>query len=230
MKVMLFGDSHLAALKRGMSQVNLPGGMDVQFWGTPGNRFRNISWAGNKIVPNDEKTADAFARFNAHGVRDLDPLLYDIVGFVGARIRPGAVIPDLLNHMANPKRHLTKDYMRLVLREHYLKHTTYQMAQAIAKLGKPRVLMNMIPFRTDGKERTSRAYKVARTATRDDIALLWQLTSEILAEDKITYVPQPVETVVNGYYTDAKYGLETDDSVHMNPDYGALMINQILEL
>lgn len=226
-KVILFGDSHLAALKSGLPQVKVPKDIGLSFWGTPGNRFRRISWSEGAILPDDDKTAEAFARFSEEGLTRLDPAEFDAVVFVGVRIRPGVVVPDLLNHLAHPARHLTRDYMRLVLAEHYLKHTTYQIAREMAAAGKTRVLMAMVSLETHGKAPQPRAYKVARGAAADDLGLIWQLTAEILAEDGITYVPQPLETVVEGYYTDARFGVEGEDAVHKNADYGALMLKEI---
>lgn len=229
MKIMLFGDSHLAAVRSGLPLVDIPDGVDLQFWGTAGHRFRNISWVDGKIVPDDEKAANAFAKFNAEGARELDPSKYDAVAFIGARIRPGAVVPDLLNHIAHPDRYLTRDYIQLVLAEHVLKHSTYQLARSMAATGKTRVLMNLISFDTSGKAPTPRRYSFARRASQNDLALLEDLTREILAQDKISYVPQPLETVVDGYYTDAKFGLDNDDAVHKNAEYGAVLLREILK-
>lgn len=229
MKVMLFGDSHLAAVRSGLSLVDIPQGLDLEFWGTAGNRFRHISWVDGKIVPDDEKAANAFSRFNQHGKRELDPSLYDAVVFIGARIRPGAVVPDLLNHIAHPDRYLTRDYIQLVLAEHFLNHTTYQMARLMAATGKTRVLMNMISFYTYGKAPTPRRYTIARRASRNDLALLDELNTEILRQDNITHVGQPLDTIAHGCYTDAKFGLASDDYVHKNAEYGAVILRKILD-
>lgn len=229
MKVMLFGDSHLAAVRSGLPLVDIPEGMDLEFWGTAGNRFRHISWVDGKIVPDDEKAAHAFSKFNEHGRRELDPSLYDAVVFIGARIRPGAVVPDLLNHIAHPDRYLTRDYIQLVLAEHFLKHSTFQLARSMAATKKTRVLMNMISFDTNGKAPTPRRYTIARRASQNDLALLDELNREILHQENITYVGQPLETIVNGYYTDAKFGLESDDYVHKNAEYGALVLREVLK-
>jgi len=214
MKVMLFGDSHLSAFKTALDQVKLPKGLQMSFWGTPGTRFRNISWTDSCITPDDEQTAASFARFNGDGLTRLDPTNYDAVVFVGARIRPGAILPDLLNHIAHPTRHLTQDYMRLVLAEHFERHSTYQMAKSMANEASSQVLMAMVSLETEGKNRKPRALRAARNATGDDIEMLWALISEILAEDGIAYVPQPLDTIVEGYYTDPKFGVDGDDAVH----------------
>ncbi|MBN2906918.1 MAG: hypothetical protein JXJ18_09445 [Rhodobacteraceae bacterium] len=227
MRVMLFGDSHLAALKNGLAQVAVPDGVEVSFWGTPGNRFRNISWRDGQIVPDDARTAEAFARFGGQGLTRLDPADYDAVVFVGARIRPGAVLPDLLHCLAHPTRHLTPPYMGLVLAEHFLQHTTYQMACNMARDGKTRVLMNMISLETDGKSKKPRQYQIARGASHDHVALLWDITREILAQDDMTFIAQPLDTVVDGFYTDARYGVEGEDAVHKNADYGARILAEI---
>lgn len=228
MRVMLFGDSHLAAVRNGLDQFAAPEEIEFEFWGTPGHRFRHISWRDGKIVPDDAETAAAFSRFNQSGLCELDPAQFDAVVFVGARIRPGAVIPDLLNHVAHPTRHLTREYMRQVLAEHYLNHSTYQMARAMAATRKTRVLMNMVSFETLGKTGRPRAYKVARQASSEHVALMWDLTRQILDGHGITFVAQPVETVVEGYYTKPEYGLAGKDAVHKNPAYGAMILREII--
>jgi hypothetical protein len=228
-KVILFGDSHLASLKSAMGRIAPPKGWDVSFWGTAGTRFRNISWRDGCICPDDTATEQAFARFSGEGITRLDPAEYDAVVLVGARIRPGAILPDILNHVAHPTRHLTSDYIGLVLAEHLLRHSTYQMAAAMAADGKTQVFLNPISFETAGKQPRPRGYKVAREATHEHISEIWRLMKRLLAEDGITLIAQPVETVVEGYYTDARFGVGEKDQVHKNAEYGALILDKIFE-
>ncbi|MCB2129404.1 MAG: hypothetical protein KDE03_10085 [Rhodobacteraceae bacterium] len=228
-KVILFGDSHLAALKLATGRIAPPEGWEVSFWGTAGTRFRNISWRDGCICPDDTATEQAFARFSGEGITRLDPAEYDAVVFVGARIRPGAILPDILNHVAHPTRHLTREYIGLVLAEHLLRHSTYQMAAAMAAGGKTKVYLNPISFETAGKQPRPRAYKVAREATHDHVSEIWRLTERLLAEDGITLIAQPVETIVEGYYTDARFGVGQKDHVHKNAEYGALILERIFD-
>lgn len=231
MKVMLFGDSHLAAVRR--AQVAIPaarlGAVKLHFWGTPGHRFRHIGWQDGRIVPLDEATANAFARFSGEGLRHLDPGCYDAVVFVGARIRPGAVIPDLLNHLADPARYLTRAYIKAVLAAQFRGLSTYRIAQAMAAEGRTRVFLNPISLTTLRAGHRPRAYAMARKASRADLALLWSVMAEVMAEDSIGAVLQPIDSVVSGYLTAERYGLPAGDDVHKNAEYGALILNAILD-
>ena len=231
MKVMLFGDSHLAAVRRGLAAIPPArlDGVELQFWGTPGNRFRHIDWQDGRIMPLDEATANAFARFNGQGLRTLDPVLYDAVVFVGARIRPGAVVPDLLNHIADPDRYLTRAYIKAVIAAQFRRLSTYRMAQAMAAAGKTRVLLNPISLSTHRAGAAPRPYAMARRASRADIALLWSAMAEVLAEDGIGAILQPQDSVVAGYLTDERYGLPPGDDAHKNAEYGALILEAILQ-
>lgn len=228
MRVVLFGDSHLAAVRNGLNALAVPDGIELEFWGTAGHRFRHISWKEDKIVPDDASTAAAFARFNRNGMTELDPALFDAVVFVGARIRPGPVLPDLLNNLAHPARHLTRDYMRHVLADHFRAYNTYRMARDMAQTGKTRVLMAPVSLETEGKSGRPRRFTVARRATDAHVAILWDLTRQILAEDGITFIPQPLASITKGYYTKAEYGVEGKDSAHKNPEYGALVLREVL--
>ena len=218
MKVMLFGDSHLAAVRRGLAAIPPArlDGVELQFWGTPGNRFRHIDWQDGRITPLEEATANAFARCNA-------------VVFVGARIRPGAVVPDLLNHIADPDRYLTRAYIKAVIAAQFRRLSTYRMAQAMAAAGKTRVLLNPISLSTHRAGAAPRPYAMARRASRADIALLWSAMAEVLAEDGIGAILQPQDTVVAGYLTDERYGLPPGDDAHKNAEYGALILEAILQ-
>ncbi|MFV0492032.1 MAG: hypothetical protein ACK5M4_09450 [Pseudorhodobacter sp.] len=227
MKIMLFGDSHLAALKRGMAKVVVSPDVEISFWGTPGNRFRNISWRDGQIVPDDDATARAFARFNAQGLTRLDPAQYDMVVFVGARIRPGAVIPDILNHMMHRRRHLSQAFIRALLADHLRGHSTYQMARNIAADG-TRVVLNPISFETEGKGRPPRNLSRARRAGEAENRLLQDHITAVLAEDGIEAILQPLESITNGYQTRARFGVDGGDAVHKNADYGAVILQRIL--
>lgn len=227
MKIMLFGDSHLAAVRRGMAQVPIPAGAEISFWGTPGSRFRHISWRDGQIIPNDPTTAQAFARFSAEGLTRLDPAQFDVVVFVGARIRPGAVIPGILNHMMHSGRHLSQAFIHALLADHLRQHTTYRMARDMAG-GGTRVLMNPISFETEGKSPPPRSLGRARRAGEAENRLLQEHIAAIMAEDGIEAVLQPLSSITNGYQTAARFGLDGDDAVHKNSDYGALVLQQIL--
>jgi hypothetical protein len=228
---MLFGDSHLAAVRRGLGQIDPARiqGIDLHFWGTPGHRFRHIDWQDGRILPADEATANAFARFGGEGLRELDPGRYDAVVFVGARIRPGAVIPDLLNHIADPDRYLTRAYVKAVLAAQFRGLSTYRMAQAMAAAGQTRVYLNPISLTTLRSGHRPRAYAMARRASRADLGLVWSIMAEVMAEDGIGAVLQPLDSVVSGYLTAERYGLPPGDDVHKNADYGALILNAILD-
>lgn len=229
MKVVFFGDDHLAAVRAGTSQIDMPEDIDLSFWGAVGNRFRNISWKDEKIVPDDQPTADAFARFNEEKRQELDPALYDAVVFVGARIDPSGVVPDLLTHLVDKNLFLSRFYMQLVLAEHIFSHSAYQIAKAMAATGKTRVLMNFNSFATSGQAPAPQGYSLARQANQNDIGLLWELIREILAQDNITFIPQPLDTIVDGYFTDEKYGMPSGDGIRKNADYGARILQETLQ-
>jgi len=230
MKVMLFGDSHLAAVRRGVNSIpsDQLEGVDLHFWGTPGNRFRHIDWQDGKIVPVDETTANAFARFSGEDLRELDPALYDAVVFVGARIRPGAVIPDLLNHIADPVRYLTRAYIKAVFTAHFHSLSTYRIACEMAAEARTRVFLAPISLATHRPGPLPRSHAIARKASRADVDLLWLVMREIMAEAGIGAILQPVESVVAGYMTEERYGLAVGDDVHKNADFGTLILSEIL--
>lgn len=230
MKILLFGDSHLASVRRGVAQIPIPTGTEISFWGTHGSRFRHVSWRDGQIIPDDPATARAFARFSAEGLTRLDPAQFDVVVFVGARIRPGAIIPDILNHMMHSRRHLSQAYIHMLLATHLRQHTTYQIARNMAA-GGTRVLMNPISFETAGRAPVPRKLSRARRAGEAENRMLQDHITAIMAEDGIEAVLQPLDTVINGYQTAARFGIgiKKDDAVHKNAEYGALILQQILD-
>ena len=111
--------------------------------------------------------------------------------------------------------------------DHLRRHTTYQMAQDMADTGQARVLLNLVSFDTAGKARAPRSHATARAASPADLALLWDHVAAIMADDGIECLAQPADTVVDGYYTDPRFGVEGTDAIHKNAEYGARILSEI---
>ena len=64
----IFGDSHYACLKQAEMQGLVDvSGIDLEYWGHVGGRFRYLEARDGAIYPKDDFTAMRFAKFNAKG-------------------------------------------------------------------------------------------------------------------------------------------------------------------
>ena len=71
-------------------------------------------------------------------------------------------------------------------------------------------------------------YPRATEATAADRTRVWQMFAQLLADDGITLIAQPDETVVNGVFTSADFAIEgaeaSGDAGHKSPEFAALML------
>lgn len=225
----VFGDSHYACVRQAHVQglVDLAG-LELEYWGHVGSRFNHLSFHDGAIVPKDDFTAQRFAKFNEKGRRLLPAADFDMVLFMGARVdvtrlvlalmRPGFVTLGL-------KRRMVRDRLNALM--------SYQFAQGFAATRTAQVVVSPVPFPTQGytgMEGTEAVRKVEPEARQAIMTLI----VEAAAEDGITFLPQPENTVVDGIFTSPEYAVdrfyERNDYAHRNAAYGALILSQTSDL
>ena len=83
----IFGDSHYACLKQAEMQGLVDvSGIDLEYWGHVGGRFRYLEARDGAIYPKDDFTAMRFAKFNAKGRTFLPAADFDVILVMGARV------------------------------------------------------------------------------------------------------------------------------------------------
>ncbi len=233
-RLCIFGDSHIASIRyalKGRELADPP--VDLEFWGTVGNRFRKISLQDGALVPDDETTANRFAAVNARGRRLLRPDEFDAILFMGARTRLNMIFAEFLHRARHPDLFLSTGVRREIIRAHLADQRAYGFAQAFAAQGRAQILFAPVSFPTEGisTEFLDRCPDAVH-GTGAERAAIWALVREVMAEDGIILVPQADRSVTMGCFTAAAYATrhaaERGDSTHKNGAYGRLVLNSLM--
>ncbi|WP_208348277.1 hypothetical protein [Pseudaestuariivita rosea] len=234
-RLCVFGDSHYAAVKRAVDeQLVDTSGVDLEFWGHAGNRFRFLEWKDDCIRPIDDFTAKRFAKFNEKQRRFLDPRDFDAIVFVGSRLRTTRVFALLLDARLSDDKFLSQQLEHEIVRHHLEGELTYHFARNIAALN-VRVLFSPVSF--DIKSTPNDAadvYAKALAAKETDRRGVWKIVAHEMGQDGIELIPQRAVTVTDGCFTKAKYAtdryVERNDYTHKNAAYGALVFQDVLKV
>lgn len=235
-RLCIFGDSHFACLKAAVSEGLVdPSGVDMEFWGNVGNRFRRLGWRNDQVEPLDDFTAHRFAKFNEKQRTVLSAKDFDMILFSGCRITLYALFPELLHRRLTPEMRLSDGVERRVISDFLRKLGPYQFARNFAAQKKATIVIAPISFETFGfVEATPKHFANAEKAEAKDREAIWEIVDEIMQEDGIVLLRQNESTIVAGCYTDEKFGskdyIKRKDSTHKNALYGEIILNATLEL
>lgn len=233
-RVCIFGDSHYACLKqaqvRGLADLS---GLDLEYWGHVGTRFRHLAFRDKAIHPTDDFTARRFAKFNAKGRLFLPATDFDAILVMGARVYVAPTILSLL-HAQSHGPVVSAGLRHRMLADRMRGQMGYRLAAGLAASG-PRVLLAPVSFPTEGVV-PKPVLATAKVAASDPqlLAEYWALLTAIAAEDGIILLPQPADTVTAGCFTRADFAVAghvaRKDFEHKNPAYGAAVLAQALPI
>jgi hypothetical protein len=234
-RLAVFGDSHYACLRQahGLGLVDVSGA-EIEYWGHVGTRFHFLALRDGAIVPTDDFTAQRFAKFNEKGRRFLSAADFDMILFVGTRVYVGPLFQRLLHAQAHGP-FLSSGLRRRLLQDGLYGQNGYQFAKGLAATGTARIVLSPVAFPTEGQgELSVQITPEVRSASTEDRAALWRVAAEIAAQDGITLIPQPEETVTDGVHTKAEFAVADHiakrDYEHHNPAYGALIFERAMAL
>ena len=232
-RIAIFGDSHYAALRlahrEGLVELS---GIEVEYWGHVGKRFRFLSCRDGAIVPDDDVTAQRFAKFNEKGRTFLAAADFDAIFFVSCRVDVTLLFQTLLAARRSGP-FLTSGLQQRMCSDGLRGQRFYTYARDLAAAGGARILLAPVSFPTEGYAglRPAPPPKV-RAATLEDRAAIWAMLSATARADGLTLLPQPDETVAEGLFTRLDYAVENhlalNDHAHKNAAYGALIYSQLL--
>jgi hypothetical protein len=234
-KLAVFGDSHYACVKQAhnLGLVDLSG-IDVEYWGHVGGRFHFLESRDGAIYPKDDFTAARFAKFNEKGRQFLPAADFDMVFFMGARI---TVMP-FVAEFIRAKRlgiFMSSGLKRRMARDQMTSKTAYGFAKDMAATKTAHIVVAPVSFTTFADLATNALITAeTRAGSAEDRAEAWQLLCDVAAEDGITLIPQPDETVVDCVFTRSEYAVESPetrkDYTHRNAAYGAIVFKTALDL
>ena len=234
-RLCIFGDSHYACLKQAEVQglVDVTG-VDLEYWGHVGGRFRDLEYRDGAVRPLDDFTARRFAKFNAKGRMDLPAADFDVIHVTGARVYVWRLFHQVLRGLTQGP-FLSSGLARRILTDGLRAQSGYRLAAGLASTGTARVLLSPIAYYTADPDRFA---DVITPAMADLIPThvpdFWELLQRVAAEDGITLLRQLEDTVTAGLYTDAAYAVakhvEKRDYEHKNAKYGALILSRAVAL
>ena len=152
-RLCVFGDSHYACVRQAEAQglVDVLG-VDLEYWGNVGGRFRYLEFRDGAIHPPDAAVASRFARFNAKGRTTLPAADFDAILVMGARIYPWRVFFRLLTALAEGP-FVSEGLQRRFLADGLRAYQGYQLAAGLAATRTARVLLAPVAYYTANPER-----------------------------------------------------------------------------
>ncbi|MCP5071976.1 MAG: hypothetical protein GY947_01610 [Rhodobacteraceae bacterium] len=231
----IFGDSQIGCIKLALTQklFTTRKHLDFEFWGADGPRFRGLDLVDDRLVPRPAvlKTVQ-MVNGNSHDV--LDPADFDAILFMGVRIRTLDFFEPHLHRMQAGEP-ISEAVFQAASDDWLPRHRFYRAAKAFAAKGRAKIVLAPGSFPTLGFESLlAPEYAKARDAVADQRGTIWAQLKKTAACDGIILLPQPEETVSSGCMTKEEYGrvnvasAELDPS-HRNPQYGALLLERVVE-
>ena len=234
-KLCIFGDSHIGCMKIALTEgiFTTRHALDFEFWGADGPRFRALDLVGSTVVPRPE-VLKTVLMVNGKGKEVLDPVEFDAILFMAARVRSQDLFTPLLHRMQQADGFISNAVFRQICQDWLPRNRGYRTAKAMAATKTANIFLAPTTFTTEGFEnQLSDKQRGAFSALPQDRDRIWQELTRIAADDGITLIPQPEETVVNGCMTRKEYAntLTTGgiDPVHRNPKYAALLLGKVVD-
>jgi hypothetical protein len=234
-RLCVFGDSHYACLKQaevqGLVDVS---GVELEYWGHVGGRFRYLEFRGGAIHPVDDFTASRFAKFNEKGRMHLPADAFDVVLVTGARVTVWRLFQHVLRALTEGPM-VSEGLVRRILTDWLRVKAGYRLASGLALTGTARVILSPVAYYTVNQgPLDSLVTQAMRALMPERLPQFWQVLTEVAAEDGVTLIPQPEETIVDGMFTAADFAvadhLKKQDFEHHNAAYGAKVFDRALAI
>ena len=152
-RLCIFGDSHYACLKQaevqGLVDVS---GVDLEYWGHVGGRFRYLEFRDGAVHPVDDFTARRFAKFNAKGREFLPARDFDTIHVTGARVYVWKLFHQVLRGLTQGP-FLSSGLARRILTDGLRGQAGYQLSAGLASTGTARVVLSPIAYYTADLDR-----------------------------------------------------------------------------
>lgn len=228
MKICVLGNSHVGSLKRAWDQVSYKWpDVELTFFAQRGDGLRGLSIADGRLVATNERLKSAL-EFTSGGHSDIDPNGFDSILIYGSGAMPAF----------QSDRFVSAAALKCSLEDLTYDTVSYSVLRKIRGLTDKFVWVGHDPLRARGVVDNSGNVK-------EYLSGINILNEKIYCPLNSRMVTQPIETIVNGKNTDAKYSAGSKrlsigdaadgeshpehDSLHMNDAFGKLWICQFLE-
>ena len=234
-RLCIFGDSHYACLKQAEVQGLVDySGVDLEYWGHVGGRFRYLEVRDGAIWPTDDFTAMRFAKFNEKGRTFLPAADFDVILVMGARVYIWRLFLRVLTLLASGPM-VSEGLLRRILTDDLRRHLGYRLARGLAESGTARILLAPTAYFTEGDTPLVPAIPPEVAALIPDrVPGFWRVLEEAAAEDGVTLLRQPEETVAQGMFSALAYAVDghhqKQDYEHHNAAFGAAVLARVMPI
>lgn len=244
MRICIYGNSHVSALKEAMDHREKIDGVDVEFYAVPGGRGPNIALHNGRLKP---KRPKAIVQSTVSGAEaaGLELAMFDVIVFCGLGLPAHKAKADghLLNHLklarfaSNPSsgRQLVSEAVMAMCIDQDLREAPGSQGFRLVRSAFPgRLLAITRPLPT-------RRLFTPRDSTASDLPdqygdqvgdfLAWYFAKQnesarSIAVDLDAQVVTPPEPFLHAGFTPDEYG--SSEAWHMNKFYGQLMLDRTL--
>ena len=147
----IFGDSQIGCIKLALTQKQYSTRrlIDFEFWGADGPRFRGLNLKDGKLVPRPEdlKTVQMV---NGNGKDVLDPADFDVILFMGVRIRAINFFKPHLHRMQQADGYLSSAAFAQCCKDWLPRQRFYRAAKALPRLVRRGFCWPRRPFQPKG--------------------------------------------------------------------------------
>lgn len=233
-RLAIFGDSHYACVKQahvqGLVDVS---GAEIEYWGHVGGRFRFLTFRDGAIYPTDDFTAHRFAKFNEKGRLFLPAADFDVVLVAGARTYLGPTLLAMLRDYCHGP-FVSSGLRDRILTDRLRGQSGYRLARGLVSTRTARVLLSPVAFSTESPAAMEALTPEMQAAAPEFCSEMWDRIARIVADDGMTLIPQPAETIVGGVYTRTDFAVDDyerkQDLEHHNAAYGALILGRAIKI
>jgi hypothetical protein len=222
MKICIIGNSHVGALKRAWDIEPHPS-IDVDFLAARGASLRDLTVKRGTLVPATRSLKKAL-KFTSGGKSRINPKHYHCFLIYGAQAK---------HLIINQDNHYSQAVIRQTLHDHVQNTVSFEIITKLRSITDKKIYLGHHPLiAAEGtiEKKPPDAY----------LEGIQELNRHVYNPLNCELLPQPTETIVNGYYTDPVYTQGSkrlsvgnrrdnlphseDDRTHMNEQFGKIWL------
>ncbi len=237
-RLVIFGDSNIATVKRAMDEGKLAfDGWEHEFWGVAGPEFRHIHFGKGAIRAIKPEAEKMVLLVNGNGRNLLKARDFDLFVFYGVRLRLAEFFAPYLALFANGECAVSDAVLEHAANAFLQDRRSVRMAEKLKAKGAREVVFVSAGFPVWGvvdqaeEGRVLADYPLVKTAGPAARARVWRALEAAFENRGLRFVAQPEDTVVKGMFTDPCYAIdgaaEKGDASHKSAAYAAKVLANI---
>ena len=248
-RICVIGNSHLAALKKGMEQPSARTlSAEFTFYGAPGKTLSSFGVKDGCLVTDDPAALKAIRITNG---KDSVLRLSDFDYFVIVGLRFSIMLITRVYAAHRTCQHVYKRGAQYLVSDSCFGEAAFgalhdslavQLASKIRTATDTRILICGQPMPSESFAQKFPWWRgLARSDDSSELARIMENAGKSIPLKNVTYVPQPPDTKANPVLTLASYSTgsvrltrdmaaahDPDDGIHMNAHYGARVLEQLI--